>query len=1026
MSLYLTAMKSAVTFLVLCLIQMGLAGQHLSKRIYGLDDGLPHLEVHGAFEMYGQLYASPGQNLARWDGYSFDILPGDQSSIISYVNTAFPLKNGYIIRGGNTPLVYFDGTVGHLLENEIPQRKAIRYFPIDSAMFKVDSLYNVLRFSEDQLAFVTDTTFDVRKLIPSQKDFWSTYFINDSLVSHIFKDPITANQTFTIYNLFTQDGQSTTATLGESGTPSYTNNKVYYVSPQGDLACLDEEGEYIFNTDEIRSYGKLASVSKMAGDKNNKILFWARIKNEGRKNLLISIEGKNLEIIGSISESSLYLPYVDRMGNIWHGSHQGLVRVNPNITYFDGADPNMVASLHTIVEDPAGKIWIGGYGSGLTSYADYKFTKNKTAPKNITHFLPGAQKLKDHSILFNVEQIPRFMRLKDNKWSLLSLVANGQSSNSAGYYIDTLKSGQLAIGLQKIGLGLVQNMSGKTIQVNTIGKEKGVQLQNVLHFTQDRKDRIWMGRSSRGVAIYDMSLDTAWSYLRSGTDPNSFGAISLTHDDYGTLWLGTNKGLYHLPNAHLFDPYSDDLFAMTKPIILPDGNESLVTALKIVKGYLVIGNQSAVSFLDLNKYYNNPDTPWIYQLMYGEDINGGGTEQNAILFDSQDYLWIGSQTGASRIDFSNLPFDTATSQIVLKSVQTGKGTLSTNGSISLPIDSRNLELTFGLKENPNLMKNTFFDYALVSNKGDTIIEKKFDQDGHLILNYLSPASYHLNITAKKHGQVIDQKTVRIYAPRSLGEHPLTWICLTALSIIAFSGFYIFRNKQKRKLAEQNLELAQLKNEKDHLQIQAIISTFNPHFINNSLHWAQSRYRKDHAFTGMIESLSQNIEYIFLNTSEGKAVHTIGDELRLVNNYTNIQLLRFDNSFKIIWPDQDISARLTEYPILLMQIQIHVENAIEHGLANRIKGSFVKIEIREDKTHVLIAITDDGGGRPLSKKIESKGTQRGTKMLSELHNIYNTNPGNKTKIMTTYLDNIFENQYGTRVEISIPKGYKYEL
>ncbi|MBK6371719.1 MAG: hypothetical protein IPF67_00300 [Saprospiraceae bacterium] len=75
---------------------------------------------------------------------------------------------------------------------------------------------------------------------------------------------------------------------------------------------------------------------------------------------------------------------------------------------------------------------------------------------------------------------------------------------------------------------------------------------------------------------------------------------------------------------------------------------------------------------------------------------------------------------------------------------------------------------------------------------------------------------------------------------------------------------------------------------------------------------------------------------------------------------------------------------------------------------------------------IISVSDDGVGRDKSKLIGSKGTQNGTKMLSEIEKIFNKQ--NKLKISQQYIDGIYRDSeglyYGTKVIITIPKQYNY--
>ena len=70
------------------------------------------------------------------------------------------------------------------------------------------------------------------------------------------------------------------------------------------------------------------------------------------------------------------------------------------------------------------------------------------------------------------------------------------------------------------------------------------------------------------------------------------------------------------------------------------------------------------------------------------------------------------------------------------------------------------------------------------------------------------------------------------------------------------------------------------------------------FLNNSLHWIQSRYRNADVMVKLIE----NIFNIFQNTKKRKAYHTLNNEIILVKRFISVQQIRFSNlfSFKMFY------------------------------------------------------------------------------------------------------------------------------
>lgn len=277
---------------------------------------------------------------------------------------------------------------------------------------------------------------------------------------------------------------------------------------------------------------------------------------------------------------------------------------------------------------------------------------------------------------------------------------------------------------------------------------------------------------------------------------------------------------------------------------------------------------------------------------------------------------------------------------------------------------------------------------------------------------------------------MDKKSIDIMVPYDFLENPLHRILIVFGTLISLFALVYYRNKQKKVMMKQEVLLSQMKQEKSRLQLQAIISSFNPHFINNSLHWAQSRYRKDEVLVKVIGRLSENIRYIFDTTRKGKAYHTLKDEMNLIQNYVTIQRIRFNRSFEFRILNAAMIEKYQGFLIPIMQLQIHIENAIEHGLRNRIDSNFVSVDIEEDEIFLIFRITDDGCGREKANQLNSSGTQYGTRMLKDMIGLFNQDHLNEYKIETKYKDGIFHDnensKYGTQVVIKIPKQFNYEI
>ncbi len=917
-----------------------LDSQCLTARKYGVEDGLESIYCYNAFMMPDTTFFVYGgaNNIYTFDGYRFTKYNNDSVQF-------GPLK----------PFIYLKDKVYLQMNNNCYLYSKKNFHKIKSSFLIANSL----------TTYNSDTIWTL-------DNKGNEFYLDVKRLKYVFYRKL-KNEFLTKLNN-TQKGYS--YSKGIDGH--------YIIIPQflNDIYLYNSEDHLIFTRKIYNSISEFQLLKKLGIEKNI-----ANITLNGRFNYDFIDIGNQLKqwfFIESDKTNKVYkrkirtstkisLNYLNN--NIVFGSSpEGLYRFNRNINYYkSGSD--IVASPMTLVEDNKKQILIGGYGAGFSVIKIDKISK--IFDNRFSDVIHGAYKTSSGDILFFCDNHHNnFSKLVKNRF--IGLINYRNKYSIAGYYINRLNCiNKLAFGSNMHGLGIIDTISGNIVKTNFIDSKKGLLLDNVLTFAEDNNCRIWCGRASQGIGVYDVKNDTAFTWLINSSDRRSFGVMSMKMDSKANLWLGTTKGLKFVKSPGKFDIRKSNPFGIAQNIKLPNGDTSTIAFLTQVDNYIVAGSLKSVSFVDLKSFYTNPENPIIYQLIYGEDLEGNGSVQNAVLFDSRRKLWIGSLEGVSMIDWDNFSFDTTKNKIRVFDIFAGSNKIEFNGDkLYIPVDNRNLKISFGPAKNPSMLKNIFFSYYLIRNKKDTLISMEHDQNGEFHAEYLPPGKYKLIIKAFKHGQLMDTMSIAIKSPYALGENPWFWTLLLGIIALATGGYIYNRNLQKRKDIQKELEFSNLRNERNMLQIQSIISTFNPHFINNSLHWVQSKYRKDPETVTLIGRLSENIAYIFRATKEGIAYHTLDKEFSIVKNYLEIQKIRFKESLKLILPDDEIIEKYNTASVIIMQLQIHIENAIEHGLRNNENGGFVKMQINDDENYMIYTIEDNGIGRKKAANIGSKGTQSG--------------------------------------------------
>lgn len=175
------------------------------------------------------------------------------------------------------------------------------------------------------------------------------------------------------------------------------------------------------------------------------------------------------------------------------------------------------------------------------------------------------------------------------------------------------------------------------------------------------------------------------------------------------------------------------------------------------------------------------------------------------------------------------------------------------------------------------------------------------------------------------------------------------------------------------------------------ELTALQSQINPHFLYNTLESIRGQALVDDnlEIAQMVEALSSFFRYSI--SRKGNLV-TLRDELANIENYMMIQRYRFNNRFslEVILDEEDEAAYDFLIPRLI--IQPVVENAIFHGLEEKLEGGKVTIEVIVTDQNLILTISDNGKGmngeklKELNARIQSdevildeeaKETQRNT-------------------------------------------------
>ena len=162
--------------------------------------------------------------------------------------------------------------------------------------------------------------------------------------------------------------------------------------------------------------------------------------------------------------------------------------------------------------------------------------------------------------------------------------------------------------------------------------------------------------------------------------------------------------------------------------------------------------------------------------------------------------------------------------------------------------------------------------------------------------------------------------------------------------------------------------------------------------------------------------------VTLRDAGRKASRSIDEELEYVNLCLELEKMRFGDKIEyFVTIDKQVDTKKK----FLICLQTWVENAINTDYAT-IRTGRINIFISKKDETTIIQVEDNGIGRAKAKELKTTGTGSGLKILNEQIEIYNHFNPRKAIITITDLSDNDGNASGTRIEMSIPDDYQFNI
>ncbi len=935
----------------------------------------------------------------------------------------FQQKNGYLWSGGYGGLCRFDGR---------------NFLIINPKKGLVD--HNVNAIAEDEKGSV---------FVGTNKGL---SIIKDSKIYNYKKE----NGLLNPYITSLANGYHHSMYIGtKKGLFIFTQGKIKPVSQFATfkINCIYKaDSNYLFiGTDTglvLYGHKKFEIINKSNGLASNEVNCITKQKNRliiGTNKGLSICDLKTKKITNYYIENGLIDENISAVLNqddqfIWIGSHNGLLRFDGvQFLYYNIGPDNNSNLVRCLIKDREDNIWIGTH-SGIFRYKDNSFsTFDKiNGPGNAFVYQIFRDNKGDLWICSDNNGIYRYSQGYFKRYG----TNDGLNSNSSqSGLLD--HEGRLIFGTST---NITQFKNDRFFSIPLTPKIKGP--FNVMYLAQDYK--LWIG-GSNGIASLEWKNNIPESKfypINSKPDQQIYG---LCEDDEHNLYIGAyHGGLFKLVNDSVVEvgkklakDYDDFLalrytkgclFAASldgliiidiksgtplQRITLNDGlNSESIYSLEFTEGgqALWMGTNQGINKLNLKKYFEEKK---IEIKSYGklEGFIGVECNGNGIWEDGDGTLWFGTVSGIVKHEPFNIKYNNVQNSTIIQSIKIFNEDTLLHDKSTLPYNYNTL--TFGYigicLTNPD---KVLYQKKLEGLDKDWSAPSKEDYGKYI---NLAPGQYVFKVRSCNDEGIWDTKETTFSFTIATPFYLTWWFTVIILVLIGGVIYTVFRIRLVSIAKQQKLEFNR-KVEMSKIELKALRSQMNPHFIFNSLNSIQHyifHTKSDEA----IKYLSKfaRLVRIILNNSDKPTV-TVEEDLEALKLYLELEQMRFEEKFDYeVIIDASVDSDYDIMPPMLMQP--YVENAILHGLNPSPKKGKLIIHLSVKNNFLICTITDNGIGREKAAEIKrtmpaGKHKSLGMKITEDRLKILNEINNSQLSVIITDLKDGNESK-GTQVQLFIP-------
>ncbi len=530
---------------------------------------------------------------------------------------------------------------------------------------------------------------------------------------------------------------------------------------------------------------------------------------------------------------------------------------------------------------------------------------------------------------------------------------------------------------------------------------------NVLDIAEDKFGRLWFC-TSRKVFLYEH--DSLIRFYEQHPELKQ-AFVSCCRDARGNMWLGNKKGLH--------------LYNYDRLQTVWDGSFTFINAYK--DSHIIAGNTFGIVYLDLERFYaGDADFACYFDRFNG--FIGREPGQNGTMVSSKGDVWVPTSESVVKFMPDRIYIDTVPPKAFVGSMELSDHELQWQPFLNEPIK---MDSVYHLSWDKN---NVRLNYHAIKYHCPERLQYRYRLLGYseswsetaeteALFTNLNPGHYRFELmAANEHGYWSKKPAaLNFYIVPAFWQ---TWWFKSLVILFAALGLFLgflwyFRLKQKRAQEQRRVERQLVS-----VQLNSLNAQLDPHFVFNAISAIGAEVQQNNTERAYDYFVKATRLFRSSLVDKDQITRSLDKELAVVEGYLQLQQLRFGERIRYtIEVADDVDHNMI---IPKMSVQVFVENAVKHGLENKLDGGFVHIRIANKDGCLHIRIVDNGVGLEESRKLQKESTGLGLKSFEQFFEILNKANSSKAEFTLNTLYNKNGQVEVTEAVLKIPLNYQYSM